>query len=89
MANKRTLKRNINAMIVDVIDECIYIQDTQPSKEDASESLINEVIQTYNDLLSKINKAKGKGEFVAIVHSFEEKSDQFIDKLNALNQNES
>jgi hypothetical protein len=47
MANKRTLKRNINAMIVDVIDECIYIQDTQPSK------------------------------------------DQFIDKLNALNQNES
>ncbi|MFM1893236.1 MAG: hypothetical protein ACO28O_01815 [Crocinitomicaceae bacterium] len=87
MANKRTLKRNINAMIVDVIDECIYIQDTQPSKEDASESLINEVIQTYNDLLSKINKAKGKGEFAAIVQSFEEKSDQFIDKLNALNQN--
>lgn len=86
MANKRTLKKNINAMVVDVIDECIYIQDNNPKKLEASEILINEVIQTYNELLSKINQAKGKADFVSIVQSYEEQSDQFIDKLNALNQ---
>ncbi|MFM7566393.1 MAG: hypothetical protein ACKO4K_06570 [Flavobacteriales bacterium] len=86
MANKRTLKKNINAMIVDVIDECIYIQEAHPKKSDAAETLINDVIQSYNDLLSRINKAKGKVDFVSIVQTYEEKYDLFMDSLNTLNK---
>jgi hypothetical protein len=86
MANKRDLKKQINAMIVDVIDECIYIQETKEKKSDAAEALIEEVIAVYNDLLERINRAKNKGDFKSIIQDFEEKSDTFLDKLNSLNQ---
>lgn len=86
MANKRDLKKQINAMIVDVIDECIYIQEIKEKKSDAAEALIEEVIAVYNDLLERINRAKNKGDFKSIIQDFEEKSDTFLDKLNSLNQ---
>ncbi len=86
MANKRDLKKQINAMIVDVIDECIYIQETKEKKSDAAEALIEEVIAVYNDLLERINRAKNKGDFKSIIQDFEEKSDTLLDKLNSLNQ---
>lgn len=86
MANKRILKKQINAMVIDVIDECIYVQEVNESKTDAAELLIEEVISFYNNQISEINKAKNKKDFRSIVTDFEEKSDVYLDKLNNLNK---
>jgi hypothetical protein len=85
MANKRMLKKQINAMIIDVIDECIYIQEVNDDKAEAAERLIEEVISTYNELLSRINTGKTKADFKLIVTDFDQKSDELLDKLNGLN----
>ena len=85
MANKRTLKKQINAMIIDVIDECIYVQEVNDDKAEAAEGLIEEVISTYNELLSRMNSGKTKADFKAIVTDFDQKSEMLLDKLNALN----
>lgn len=85
MANKRQLKKNINTVIFDVIDECIYIQETRPEKLDASETLINEAIDVYNTLMAGIHSAKSKADYTEIISTFEEKADDFVDKLNSLN----
>jgi len=85
MANKRQLKKNINTAIFDVIDECIYIQETRPEKYDVTEALINEAIDSYNHLMAGINAAKKKADFQEVIATFEEKADDFVDKLNSLN----
>ena len=79
------LKKQINAMIIDVIDECIYIQEVNDDKADAAEGLIEEVISTYNELLSRINTGKTKADSKLIVTDFDQKSDELLDKLNGLN----
>ena len=86
MANKRQLKKQINAMVIDVIDECIYIQEINSNKSEAAELLIEEVIATYNSLISRVSKAKNKTDFRPIIKDFEEKSDLYLDKLNSLNK---
>jgi hypothetical protein len=85
MANKRTLKKQINAMIIDVIDECIYVQEVNDDKAEVAEGLIEEVISTYNELLSRMNSGKTKADFKAIVSDFDQKSEMLLEKLNALN----
>ena len=85
MANKRTLKKRINAMVIDVIDECIYVQETKTTKYNEAETLIEEIIDNYNDLIARINSGKSKADFTKIVIDFENQSEAFIDKLNALN----
>ena len=42
MANKRILKRNINEMVFDVVEECFFFEMTAPSKSDKSAQLIDE-----------------------------------------------
>lgn len=86
MANKRQLKKQINAMVIDVIDECIYIQEINSNQSEAAELLIEEVIATYNSLISRVSKAKNKTDFRPIIKDFEEKSDLYLDKLNSLNK---
>lgn len=85
MANKRTLKKRINAMVIDVIDECIYVQETKTNKYNEAEALIEEIIDNYNDLIARINSGKSKADFRKIVIDFENQSEAFIDKLNAFN----
>jgi hypothetical protein len=85
MANKRQLKKNINSLVFDVIDECFYIQELNPNKMDASEALINEAADYYNQLASQIHLAKNKSDYREIVASLDKKADYFVDKMNALN----
>jgi hypothetical protein len=84
MANKRTLKKHINAMVFDVIDECLYLQETQEEKAEKAEQLIEEVVSSYNDLIARINTGKNKADFNAVWNDFNERSDGFSEKLNAL-----
>jgi hypothetical protein len=85
MANKRDLKKSINSLVFDVIDECIYIQEINPDRFDSCEKLIDEAVNYYNDALSKMNSAKMKSDFRNVASELEEKAEKFIDSLNSLN----
>ena len=86
MGNKRSLKKGLNEMVFDVVDECYFIQIADSKKIEASEKLITEVADFQDDLLSKMNKAKGKAAFRAIHTEIGTKSDYFVDALNTLNK---
>jgi hypothetical protein len=85
MANKRNLKKNINSLVFDVIDECIYIQEIQPEKFDACEKLIDQAVNYYNDALSKVNSAKEKSDFRSIAVELDDNAEKFIEGLNSIN----
>jgi hypothetical protein len=85
MANKRDLKKSINSLVFDVIDECIYIQEINPGRFDACEKLIDEAVNYYNDALSKMNSAKTKAEFRNVAIELEDHAEKFIESLNSLN----
>ena len=86
MANKRILKRNINEMVFDVVEECFFFEMTAPDKTAKSAKLIDEAADFQDEMLSKINKAKGKAEFRAIATAVEAKAGYFVDALNGLNK---
>ena len=86
MGNKRILKKGLNEMVFDIVDECYFIQIADPNKLKATEKLITEVADFQDDQLSKMNKAKGKAAFRAIHTEIGTKSDYFVDALNTLNK---
>ncbi len=84
MASIRELKKDVKAMVYDVIDEAYSIQLYTPSKKEKSEALIDEAVGFYNDAITKINAANSKSEFKSLVSSFEEQAEKWIEKLNQL-----
>ena len=74
MSNKRILKRNINEMVFDVVEECFHHQMLDESKAPATEKLITEAATFQDVILSRMHKAKGKAEFRAIVTEVEAKA---------------
>lgn len=88
MASVRDLKRDINYVLGDII-EAVYIWElTNPDKDTKkSEKIIDEAIQTFDDLILKVN-AKDvedqKKHFKSINQELEERGRKLIDKINAL-----
>ncbi|MDX2362713.1 MAG: hypothetical protein QNK23_18025 [Crocinitomicaceae bacterium] len=85
MASVRILKNNVNAMVFDVVEECFDIQSYNPKKADKSEALIDEAADFQDQILGKINAAKNKADYKAIIEEVEKKATSFVEKLNALN----
>lgn len=85
MASKRILKRNVNDMIIDVVEECFALQLFDEKKTDATEKLIDEAADFQDDILTKIHAAKSKADFKSITSAVETKAVEFVEKLNALN----
>ena len=88
MANVRNLKKDINYVLGDII-EAVYIWElTNPDKENTkAQNIIDEAIQTFDDLIAKINQKKvenKKEHFKAINAELEEKGRKMVDKINAL-----
>ena len=86
MANKRILTRSINEMFFDVVEECFFFEMTAPDKADHSAKLIDEAAEFQDQMLTKMNQAKGKPAFRAIVTEVEAKANYFVAALNALNK---
>ena len=84
MASRRILKRNVNHMVFDIVDECFMIMGFDESKTDACEKLIDEAADFQDSILEKINRAKSKADFRLIRESVENEALDFIKKLNAL-----
>ena len=88
MASVRDLKRDINYVLGDII-EAVYIWElTNPDKDTKkSEKIIDEAIETFDDLIAKVNAKdveNAKAHFKGISQELEDRGRKLIDKINAL-----
>ena len=86
MASRRILKKNVNAMIFDVVEECFTIQLMDDRKMEVTDKLIDEAADFQDDILSKISAANSKAEFRGLRENIETKQVDFVQKLNGLNK---
>ncbi len=85
MASKKYLKRNLNNMVFDIVEECFMIQLMDPAKGEKCEALIDEAANLQDAMLVKINAAKNKADFRPLRAEIEQAAVDFIQKLNGLN----
>ena len=88
MASVRDLKKDINYVLGDII-EAVYIWElTNPEKDTKkSEKIIDEAIETFDELIAKVNDRgveNKKQHFKAVNQELEDRGRKLIDKINAL-----
>lgn len=84
MANKRQIKKIVNSVIIDIVEESYSVQLFNESKAEASNKIIDAAANLQDDLLSKISQAKSKVDFKSIYTDFETKTDELYDQVNKL-----
>ncbi len=88
MANVRTLKKDINYVLGDLI-EAVYLfeMSTTGKPTDASNAVIDDAINAFDNLITKVN-AKNvenkKAHFKQINAELEQVANQLVEKINAL-----
>ena len=88
MANKRTLKRNINDVFGDIIEAAYLHQIAHPDQDtEKSEEIVDEAISDFDELIAKINQKdveNKKQHFRNIQQEMEAKANALVEKINAL-----
>ena len=92
MANRRIIKKDINGLMGDVIEECYMELLSNPGKNEIEiNAIIDEAVDLADNLIAKTNNLKNikdrkamKLHFQKISTELEEKAIGFIAKLNAL-----
>tara|TARA_R110002073_G_scaffold292033_2_gene457197 strand:- start:7922 stop:8188 length:267 start_codon:yes stop_codon:yes gene_type:complete len=88
MANVRNLKKDINYVLGDII-EAVYVWEYTNTDKDTkkSEAIIDEAIDTFDDLIAKVNDKSvenKKAHFKAINQELETRGRALIEKINKL-----
>ncbi|NQY66827.1 MAG: hypothetical protein HRT72_03785 [Flavobacteriales bacterium] len=89
MANKRNLKKAVNELIFDIIEECFSAEIDNPEKntKDAN-SIIEEAVQLRNTLISKISskvdQKERKKHFASITDGLSEGVNALLAKVDKL-----
>ncbi|MDP5158926.1 MAG: hypothetical protein NWQ07_10140 [Flaviramulus sp.] len=88
MANVKNLKKDINYVLGDII-EAVYVWEYANIDKDtkASEAIIDEAINTFDELITKVNAKNvdnAKSHFKAINQELETKGRDLIEKINKL-----
>ena len=88
MANVRNLKKDINYVLGDII-EAVYVWEYTNTDKDTkkSEAIIDEAIETFDDLITKVNDKSvenKKAHFKKINQELEAKGRALIEKINKL-----
>lgn len=88
MANRRTLKRDINYVFGDIIEAAYLHQITHPKEDPAnSEKIVDEAIAGFDELIGKMNQKdveNRKQHFTNIQKELEAKATVLVEKINAL-----
>jgi len=88
MASKRLLKKDVNYVMGDIIDAAYIHQMANPKEDPAkSESIVDEAIREYDELITKINRHDVENKqkhFKEVQADLETKASALIQKLNAL-----
>lgn len=58
MANRRGLKKQINAEISEVIDQCYDVIREAPKHEEKMNAVIDEAVELYDSLIISVNQYK-------------------------------
>jgi hypothetical protein len=89
MSNKRTLKKDINFVYSELI-EAVYLSQISKSGEKSGEKveeLVDDIIASFDNLIEKLNQKNienAKTHFKAIRSEAEAKSNEVVEKINAL-----
>lgn len=84
MANIRDLKKNINGMIYDVVDECYSVQLYNESKTAESDSFIDDAADFQEEIMGEIKRAESKKDFKAIEAKVEKTREDWTLRLNKM-----
>jgi hypothetical protein len=85
MASKRYIKRNVNNLVFDVVEECFTMQLFRPELTEKADGIIDQAAEFQDRMLEKINAAKSKADFRPIQEEIEKGAIDFIQQLNGLN----
>ena len=84
MASIKNLKKDIQYVIEDIIDECL---SKDPKKADKAQKIIDDSLDIFDGLIAKIYQ-KGvenkKAHFSAINEEFEKEANALLDRDNKL-----
>ena len=88
MASIRDLKKDINHVLGDIIER-VYVWELENPKGDfkKSEALIDEVIQTFDELMVKVSDRSVESRSAhlkSVSRELEDRGQKLIDKLNKL-----
>ena len=89
MASVKNLKKDINYVLSDIIEECYVWQILQDDtkKADKAEKIIDEAIETFDELIEKVNAKdveNRKAHFKAINIELEKKANGLLAKIQKL-----
>ncbi|MEQ8324507.1 MAG: hypothetical protein RIC15_10350 [Vicingaceae bacterium] len=92
MTSRRMLKKKVNAVMNDIIEECYSIQISHAGRVDTeSNKIIEDAVALFNDLLHRINSANKiekrkelKDHFDAIHSDLEKNSLKLLERMNKL-----
>ncbi len=89
MASVKNLKKDINYVLSDIIEECYVWQMLQddPKKVDKAEKIIDEAIITFDELIVKVNAKdveNKKAHFKAVQNELQTKGQLLLDKIEKL-----
>lgn len=88
MASVKGLKKNINDVLSDIIEECYICQLEGDDKTNVkAEKVIDEAILTFDDLIVKLNQKNvdnKKKHFNSIHKELRTKAEKLLDKIGKL-----
>ena len=88
MASIKNLKKDINYVLGDIIEECYTWEMLNPKADKkATEKIIDEAIEAFDSLIEKINLKKvenSKAHFKTITSELEDTANKLIEKVNNL-----
>ena len=88
MASIKNLKKDINNVLGDIIEECYTWEILNPKADKkVTEAIIDEAIESFDNLIEKVN-AKNvedyKAHFKVVNNELEETAHKLLDKINKL-----
>lgn len=84
MASVRKLKKTLNDMVLDVVEEAYSIQLYDEKKKKKTDELIDEAASFLEDTLTKVNAAETKKAYKKVEEEIDKKTEDLIEKLNKL-----
>lgn len=88
MASVRNLKKDINYVLGDVIEEC-YVREMLNPEVDTKkvQSIVDEAIENFDSLMARVNDRKAedkKKHFKSVKSDLEAIAGKLLDKVNKL-----
>ncbi|WP_299900030.1 hypothetical protein [uncultured Aquimarina sp.] len=88
MANKRNLKKDINYVLGDIIEEVYIWEESNPNKDKkAGEEIIDEAINSFDTLMTRVSDRSIENpaqHFKSIREDLEKTAKSLAEKVNSL-----